>query len=41
MCRYDLVTDNTKIEELQVDFHAQSVREILNKSFINGESISH
>ena len=39
MCRCELVTDNTNIEDLQVHFHAQSVREIRNKCFINVESI--
>jgi hypothetical protein len=41
VCRCELVTDNTKIEEIQVHFHAPSVREIRNKCFINGESISN
>jgi hypothetical protein len=41
VCRCELVTDNTKIEEIQVHFHAQSVREIRIKYFINGDSISN
>ena len=40
MCRCDLGTENSTIEELQVLFHAISDHEIRNNCFINCESIS-
>ena len=40
VCRCDLCTENTTIEELQVLFHALSDHEIRNNCFINDESIS-
>jgi len=41
VCRCDLGTDNTAIEELQVLSRALSGHEIRNNCFIYGESISN